>query len=128
MSYCNILAKDMTRESLLTAFKKRHVYGATDNIIADVRSEGYIMGDAFETRSKPALQIKLEGGRPFAKVHIVRNGKYVYTAEPGKAVVDFTWRDSEPVSGKTSYYYVRGEQDDGEVVWASPLWITYKAN
>jgi hypothetical protein len=24
-----------------------------------------------------------------------------------------------------SYYYVRGEQDNGEIVWASPMWITY---
>ena len=22
-------------------------------------------------------------------------------------------------------YYVRGEQSDGEVVWVSPMWITY---
>ena len=29
------------------------------------------------------------------------------------------------VKGKTSYYYVRGEQEDGEIVWASPMWITY---
>jgi len=38
--------------------------------------------------------------------------------------VDFSWRDNKP-SGKTSYYYVRGEQDNGEIVWASPMWITY---
>jgi len=29
-------------------------------------------------------------------------------------------------SRKESYYYVRGEQADGELVWASPMWITYK--
>ena len=23
----------------------------------------------------------------------------------------------------TSYYYVRGEQEDGELVWISPVWI-----
>src|SRR5207247_2655406 len=28
MSYCNLLAKDATREAALDAFKKRHVYGA----------------------------------------------------------------------------------------------------
>jgi hypothetical protein len=27
------------------------------------------------------------------------------------------------VKGKTSYNYVRGEQDNGELVWASPMWI-----
>ena len=28
--------------------------------------------------------------------------------------------------GGTSYYYVRGEQSDGELVWVSPMWITYR--
>ena len=33
--------------------------------------------------------------------------------------------DPKPTAGKTSYYYVRGEQDNGEIVWVSPLWINY---
>ena len=37
---------------------------------------------------------------------------------------DEDWPAATP--GKTSYYYVRGEQADGELVWASPMWITYK--
>jgi hypothetical protein len=32
------------------------------------------------------------------------------------------------VKGKNSYYYVRGEQDNGEIVWISPFWITYTGN
>jgi len=42
--------------------------------------------------------------------------------------VEFTWRDEKPEAGKTSYYYVRGEQQDGEIVWVSPMWITYRAS
>jgi hypothetical protein len=59
---------------------------------------------------------------------IVRDGKYVYSNEPNSATVDFTWRDNQPNKGKTSYYYVRGEQDNGEIVWVSPFWITYNGN
>jgi hypothetical protein len=40
--------------------------------------------------------------------------------------VEFRLRDNDPQRGKTSYYYVRGEQQDGELVWASPFWITYE--
>ena len=36
LSYCNIYATAVTREAVLDGFKKRHVYGATDNILADV--------------------------------------------------------------------------------------------
>ena len=51
---------------------------------------------------------------------------YVYTAQPNTKEVQFQWTDQEPTAGKTSYYYVRGEQSDGEIVWISPMWITYK--
>ena len=125
MSYCNILARDGTRESLLDAFHRRHVYAATDDILADVRSGEHIMGDAFSTTSLPELHVKFVGTKPIAKVHVVKDNKYVYTVEPKTIKVNFSWKDTAPQSGKTSYYYVRGEQEDGEIVWASPMWITY---
>jgi hypothetical protein len=125
MSYCNLLAKDLTRESILDAFEKRHVYASTDNILADVRSGPYIMGDAFSTAEAPSIHVKLEGTSKFAKVVIVKNNEYVYSTQPGTDKVEFSWRDNTPAKGKTNYYYVRGEQDNGEIVWVSPLWITY---
>ena len=125
MSYSNILSKDGTREGLLDAFHKRHVYAATDDILADFRSGSHIMGDAFSTSTPPELSVEFIGAKPFARVLIIKDDKYVYTAEPKTARVKFTWKDTAPTPGKTSYYYVRGEQEDGEVVWASPMWITY---
>ena len=50
----------------------------------------------------------------------------VYSIEPKTKNVDFVWKDGVAEQGKTSYYYVRGEQADGELVWVSPMWITYK--
>ena len=125
MSYCNILAKDLTRESVLEGFQKRHVYGATDNILADVRSGPNLMGDIFSTAEAPNLHVKLEGTSKFSKVVVVKDNEYVYSAQPDTDKVEFSWRDNAPVKGKTSYYYVRGEQDNGEIVWVSPMWITY---
>ena len=63
-----------------------------------------------------------------SKVVIVRDGKYVYSTAPNSQLVEFSWRDNQPNKDKTSYYYVRGEQDNGELVWASPLWIKYTGN
>lgn len=125
MSYCNILVDSVTRESVLDGLRKRHVYGATDNILADVRSGNHIYGDAFKTDTPPALQVKLTGTSKFAKVHIIKDNNYVYSSEPNSANVSFQWVDAAPTPGKTSYYYVRGEQDNGEIVWVSPMWITY---
>ena len=128
MSYCNVLATALTREALLEGFLKRHVYGATDNILAEFRSGAYIMGDSFSTAKAPEFKVKLHGTGPFAKVVVIKNGNYVYTAQPNRPVVEFTWRDATPDKGKTSYYYVRGEQADGEVVWVSPMWVTFNGS
>jgi hypothetical protein len=129
ISYANILVKgDVTRESLLDGFRKRHVYAATDEILADVRSGDYLAGDEFSTSTLPTLNVKLEGTSKFAKVVIIRDGKYVYSTAPDAQKVQFTWRDNQPNKGKNSYYYVRGEQDNGEIVWISPFWITYNGN
>jgi hypothetical protein len=124
-SYANVIATADTREAILDALKKRHIYAATDNIIADVRSGNHLIGDEFSTDEKPEISVKLVGTAPFSKVVIVKDNNYVYTTQPGKADVVFKWRDFNPTPGKTSYYYVRGEQANGEIVWASPFWITY---
>ena len=126
ISYCNLYVKDFTRDSILDAFKKRHVYAATDNILADVRSGDHLMGDSFSTASTPSLRVRLSGTAKFAKVSIIKDNAYVYSTNPGTAEVQFSWIDNSPVAGKSSYYYVRGEQEDGQIVWVSPMWIAYQ--
>ena len=128
ISYCNLWVTKPTREGVMEAFKKRRVYGATDNILADVRCQGHFMGEEFSTTTQPSIAVKLGGTAPFSKVHIVKDGEYVYSIEPNQQNVEFSWRDTNVAKGKTSYYYVRGEQKDGQLVWASPMWITYNGS
>lgn len=125
ISYANILVKDATREAILDGLRKRHVYAATDNILAEFRSGDHIMGDVFTTPALPKFEIKLLGTAAFARVSVIKNNEYVYSAEPKSQQVSFSWMDNSPVPGKRAYYYIRGEQDDGEVVWISPMWVTY---
>ena len=47
ISYAIALAEDTTRPAILDAFRRRHCYAATDNIIMDVRSGEHLMGDEF---------------------------------------------------------------------------------
>jgi len=54
---------------------------------------------------------------------VVKDGNTVYSTN-GPSSLSFTWQDSSTVSGKQSYYYVRGVQSDGQVVWTSPMWVT----
>jgi hypothetical protein len=90
-----------------------------------------MMGDEFTTSESPTLKLHLQGTAPFARVVLVKDDVEVKVWEPGNAEVNLTWTDPSPVAGKTSYYYFRGEQQKqprdsfGELVWASPMWITY---
>ncbi len=126
MSYCNLWVTSPTREGIMEAFRKRRVYGATDNILADVSCGSHFMGEEFSVTAPPAISVKLQGMAAFAKVHIIKDGEYVYSISPNAKNVAFEWKDTAAQKGKTSYYYVRGEQSDGELVWASPMWITYR--
>ena len=123
-----------TRASVLDAARKRRVYGATDNIIADVRCKvgerDYFMGEEFSTSSPPKIDIHIIGAQKIAKVVIIKDDAEVHVATPNEQDVKLSWTDPNPTPGKTSYYYVRGEQmpdmegvSSGELVWASPMWI-----
>ncbi len=133
ISYAVVFAEDASRESILDAFKRRHCYGANDNIILDVRCGQHMMGDVFTLRGEPQLEITVVGTQPIARLSIIRGAgsdppRYVYDVEPGKREVKLTWTDRTPEWGKTNYYYVRIEQVKpkdgfGALAWASPMWI-----
>ena len=126
MSYGVALAEENSRQGIIDAFKKRHSYAATDNIVLIVRSGDHLMGDEFETAERPTLAIEAHGTAPIARLHIIRDNRYLDTLEAGQRDVKRTFTDMDAQPGKTSYYYVRLEQDDGNLAWASPMWITYK--
>lgn len=131
ISYAIVFAEARTRESILDAFKKRHCYGANDNIIVDVRCGEKMMGDEFVLKSTPKLEINAIGTAPIARVDIVRqidNARpaYIYAVEPKQQKVQLSWMDNAAKAGALNMYYVRIMQEDGKMAWASPLWIRYE--
>ena len=127
MSYCNLWVTAPTREAIMEAFHKRRVYGATDNILADVRCGGHFMGEEFTTSEPPAISVKLWGAGEFRQGprHQGRRVRLLDRSRTPRTWIS-SGRTRPPKKGKTSYYYVRGEQADGELVWVSPMWITYR--
>jgi hypothetical protein len=126
ISYAVALAEDTTRAAILDAFRRRHCYAATDNIILDVRSGAHVMGDEFEVSGPLTLDIRVHGTRPIARLDIIKDFRYAYTTEPRKQQVELHWTDDEQHSPGLSWYYVRVTQDDGELAWASPNWVHRK--
>jgi hypothetical protein len=124
ISFTVVLAEGRDRPAILDAMRKRHSYAATDNIVLDVRSGGHLMGDEFKSGAAPALEVRVIGTGPVARLHILRDSDVVDTIKPEGKEYRGTWTDAKPVAGK-HYYYVRVEQADGQLAWGSPLWIEY---
>lgn len=125
LSYACVYVDDFSRQGLINALKKRHTYAATDNIIMDVRMGSAMMGDEITVSKLPPLTAKIIGTAPIAQVDVIKDNQYVYTAKPNKQEVTLTYLDNNPTQG-TSYYYVRVRQTDGQMAWASPIWVTWK--
>ena len=125
-SYAMVYTDDPTREGILDAVRQRHTYGATDNLLLDVRMGRHFMGDEFSAAEPPPIEVKARGTGQINKVHILRNGRILYTREPGQQEVSFAYTDTDTEARTgTQYYYVRVEQADGHVAWSSPIWVNY---
>jgi hypothetical protein len=125
ISYAVAIAEDDTRESVVDAFRRRHCYGATDNIVMDVRSGDHLMGDEFSVPlgTPVTLSVVVHGTRPIARVDVIKDFVYVYSTEPNTPRVVFSWTDNESRPAGLSWYYIRAIQDDGQLAWASPIWV-----
>src|SRR5215207_4189268 len=96
ISYCIVLAERHDRAAILDAVKKRHCYGATDNILLDVRSGGHVMGDEFTANGPLRLEAAAVGTGPIARVDVLKDSKVVETVKPGGAEYKGTWTDPQP--------------------------------
>jgi hypothetical protein len=126
ISYCVAVAETHDRAGVLAALKQRHCYGATDNIILDVHSGEHLMGDEFKTKKAPALSVRVTGTGTILGIDILKDGEVVEVLRPEGAEPKYQgeWEDPKPEAG-VHYYYVRVRQKDGQLAWASPMWIDY---
>ncbi len=85
---------------------------------------GKPLGAMFEMAKKPKMKIRVDGTAPIARVTIVRNEKNYRVFNLREYEFDTTFTDDAPLQGENRYY-VRVEQWDGNMAWASPVWVNY---
>jgi hypothetical protein len=115
------------RTDIVESMRKRHAYGATDNILVEFKAIGargqvHFMGDAFEAPSVPRFWVKVIGTGKLMKVEIVKNGKFVFATQPENNEAEFSYIDNDIQTGE-SWYYVRATQIDRNLAWSSPIWV-----
>ena len=128
-SYTMIYTPSMDRRDIVESMRQRHAYGATDNIILDVRARDrqgkeWLMGDSLDATAAPTLHVNVQGTGLIESIEIIKNGKFIYKTQPNADSAEFDFTDTAASPGQ-SWYYVRVIQDDRNLAWSSPIWVRY---
>ena len=126
ISYAMVYTEEASRKGILEAIRKRHAYGATDNILLDVRMGAQMMGDEFREPAPAPLRIKARGTRAIDKLEIIRDSRVIYSAAPKQQEIALTYTDRDSAALQDRhYYYVRLLQEDEMIAWSSPIFVRY---
>lgn len=123
ISYGAFYVEAITRDAVLNAIRARRTYAATDNIAVDFRYGEHFMGESIQAREAQPITANIAGTGPLARVVLVRNNNVIYTAPGNGPEMRFTYTDREPVA-RTVWYYLRIEQQNGQLAWTSPIWVS----
>ncbi len=124
MSYAAVYTPERDYGEIWNSLYDRRTYAATDNIIVDFQSGGHAMGEEFATDRPPRLDVRVIGTGPIARIDIIKDNTFVYTAHPDVEEISFSYTDRSIEPG-THYYYVRVIQADDNMAWASPIWVRF---
>ncbi len=137
-----VWAPELTREAIFQSMYERRTYATTGaRIIVLFSVAGKPMGGELDLADQPELadrrviNVFVSGEAKIAQVEVVRNNAVVYEQRGESAELELTWTDEEPLeplaltpvdpeAPKFVFYYLRILQADGEMAWASPVWIT----
>ncbi|HSX03535.1 MAG TPA: DUF3604 domain-containing protein, partial [Rhabdochlamydiaceae bacterium] len=137
-----ILSIEQTRDALLLGLSNRSCYATTGpRIVLGYFIAGAQMGSELSTKNKPGLEFNrhitgfVSGTAPIKEITFIRSGKEFKTFYPKESNFEFTFDDSDNLSTfaldstddrpQFVYYYMRVLQEDGNIAWASPIWIDY---
>lgn len=131
-----------TREALFEGMYQRRVVATSGGrILLDYELSGYPIGSEVSLKEDASLARRrrvagtFHGTAPLDHIDVIRNGAVAQTIPgDGKLDLEFEWVDAEALDGiwmppapycehPFTYYYVRAVQKDGDVAWASPVWV-----
>ena len=133
-----VLCRELTRAAVWGALNARRCYATTSvRILLDFELNGHVMGediainagneDAYAVRR---VRVRCAGTYPLCRLVIVRNGVDVFTQPFDEMTAEVVWEDDRALSESVDpgvggvYYYAKLYQQDGNVAWTSPIWLT----
>lgn len=86
--------------------------------------DGHLMGEEYRTDSDREISVRVIGTALISTIEILKDNQVIFTHKGQKEAEEFAWSDKTPLNGKGSYYYVRVTQQNGEMAWSSPIWVS----
>ncbi len=134
-----VFAPELTREAIWDAVWNRRCYATTcRHILLHVSMGDHEMGadlygeDTAAFADSRTLHIRVIGHRSLDRVEVVRNNETVASFAAEGDCADLEYTDDTPLSdiapaseaaAGVTYYYIRVIQEDGNMAWASPIWL-----
>ena len=97
----------------------------------EYRVNGKLMGSEIESAENPVLEVTVFGTAKIRDIRIVRDGKTLKTIPCGAKDHRLQFVDTEFAqfaSGSEHYYYVVIAQENDEMAWASPVFVTKESS
>jgi hypothetical protein len=125
-----VLASVLYRDSIIAAYKQRRFYASDDwNTKVHYTLNGQHMGSINTTKTNSSISIAVEDVDMTDHVNNIE----IYYGIPGSGIypsilisnsnsdtINYT---HNTIAGETYYYYAKITQQDGDIIWTSPIWI-----
>jgi len=116
-----VRAGELTRPAIWDAVRSRYCYATTGSrIYMDFEVNGARMGEETEASGEMEISVRAAGTARFVRVEVIKDGEILHREEPYQETVSMSFRDS---AREGSYYYGKVVQEDGNMAWASPVWV-----
>ncbi len=120
-----VWASELTRKAIFEAIRQRRTYGTTgERIVVNFKVNGHFMGEEIRVDSPPEIRADVHGTAGIEKIEVIRNGEIIHTHAGDSWTESFSYVDEE-IAEKTNYYYIKVTQEDGNMAWASPVFVEY---
>ena len=117
-----VLTAANTRADIWESLYQRRTYATTGaRILLTFTVNGHSMGSELPPVENRDIYVEAYGVAPVTYIDIIKNGNLLHR-HTGTGIHESLYIPDTP-SEATDYYYARVIQDDGEIAWASPIWI-----
>jgi hypothetical protein len=133
-----VYARELTREAIWEALLARRCYATSGpRVIVGLRAGDAWMGAEVPIAAMPKrarkragaageriFDLEVVGTAPLKRVTLIKNGQPCVIL-PGEGQVLRTRVSDASATDAPAFYYLRVEQEDGEMAWSSPLWFVH---